>query len=71
MKKIHNDILTKCKAVLNSIVHIACDKKSREGCVYIKCSNNDAAGRIYITLNNTWYNGKSCTILTTGKLFFF
>ena len=70
--KIHNDILEKCcarelntgdKATKNSIVnktilHIACDRKSKEGCVYIKFNSNEAAGKAYQALNATWYNGK-------------
>ena len=58
MIRIHNDILKKCNAASSSIVHISCDKKSKEGCVYIKCNSNDNAGKVYTTLNNTWYNGK-------------
>jgi hypothetical protein len=64
--KIHNDILDKfsCNSIFNKdsannfILHISCDKKSKEGCVYIKCKSNEAAGKIYQTLNGTWYNGK-------------
>jgi len=58
--RIHNDILDKCltNSVKNSIFHIACDRKSKEGCVYIKCANNDAAGLVYQCLNGAWYNGK-------------
>ena len=62
--KIHNDILEKCfisnaKFASNfSILHISCDKKSKEGCVYVKCSSNEAAGHVYQNLNGTWYNGK-------------
>ena len=64
--KIHNDILEKftysnifnSEPVNNSILHISCDKKSKEGCVYVKCKSNEAAGKIYQTLNGTWYNGK-------------
>lgn len=69
--KIHNDILEKCctqetnfggkktkKMINTTILHIACDKKSKEGCVYIKCSSNEAAGKAYQALNATWYNGK-------------
>ena len=60
--RIHNDILDKC-AHCNMmsppvIFHIACDKKSKEGCVYIKCNSNDSAGAVYQILNGTWYNGK-------------
>jgi membrane protein Man1 len=71
--RIHNDILEKCcasrnphtnKLVIlnNSILHISCDKKSKEGCVYVKCSSNEAAGRAYQALNGTWYNGKLLTV---------
>lgn len=63
--KIHNDILEKCSSTFNgrtvpndSILHISCDKKSKEGCVYVKCMTNEAAGRVYQALNGTWYNGK-------------
>lgn len=58
--KIHNDILEKCMInnMNKTIYHIACDKKSREGCTYIKCASNDAAGLVYQALNGTWYNGK-------------
>ena len=62
--KIHNDILEKC-SISNSkfgnnfsILHISCDKKSKEGCVYVKCASNEAAGHVYQNLNGTWYNGK-------------
>jgi hypothetical protein len=71
--RIHNDILEKCCAsrnphtnkliiINNSILHISCDKKSKEGCVYVKCSSNEAAGRAYQALNGTWYNGKLLTV---------
>ena len=56
--KIHNDILEKCQLSGQSptlILHIACDRKSKEGCVYVKCASNEAAGRVYQTLNGTWY----------------
>lgn len=58
--KIHNSILDKCNVnnINKTILHIACDKKSREGCVYIKCASNDAAGLVYTALNGIWYNGK-------------
>lgn len=58
--KIHNDILEKCMInnMNKTILHIACDKKSREGCVYVKCASNDGAGKAYEALNGTWYNGK-------------
>ena len=58
--KIHNSILDKCMInnINKSVYHIACDKKSREGCVYIKCASNDAAGLVYTALNGIWYNGK-------------
>ena len=59
--KIHNDILKKCNQSTNDkagILHISCDKKSKEGFVYVKCVNNDAAGCVYQTLNGTWYDGK-------------
>ena len=65
--KIHNDILEKCSPSNTkyfntlstcSILHISCDRKSKEGCVYVKCSSNEAAGRVYQNLNGTWYNGK-------------
>ncbi len=59
--RIHNDILEKCSVCSNNmatILHIICDKKSKEGCVYIKCSSNEAAGFVYQILNGTWYNGK-------------
>ena len=71
--RIHNDILEKCCSSRNphtnklmllnhSILHISCDKKSKEGCVYIKCSSNEGAGRAYQALNGTWYNGKLLTV---------
>jgi hypothetical protein len=62
--KIHNDILEKCFISSSkfgssfSILHISCDKKSKEGCVYVKCSSNEAAGHVYQNLNGTWYSGK-------------
>ena len=58
--KIHNDILEKCmiNSMNRTILHIACDKKSKEGCVYVKCNSNDGAGKAYEALNGTWYNGK-------------
>ena len=68
-QRIHNDILEKCCASRNPvtgklivinhfILHISCDKKSKEGCVYVKCNGNESAGRVYQALNGTWYNGK-------------
>lgn len=60
--RIHNDILEKCfgsRPTSNTLIwHIACDKRSKEGCVYIKCASNEAAGKVYQALNGTWYNGK-------------
>jgi len=58
--KIHNNIIEKCMLnnIHRAILHIAVDKKSKEGCVYVKCVNNDAAGSVYETLNGTWYNKK-------------
>ena len=61
--KITNDILEKCSSsttqmVNDTILHISCDRKSKEGCVYVKCVSNEAAGKVYQTLNGTWYNGK-------------
>ena len=58
--KIQTDILIKCNPnrLNDSILHISCDKKSKEGCVYVKCVSNEAAGRAYQALNGTWYNGK-------------
>ena len=60
--RIHNDILDRCSSLhINNvpvILHISCDKKSKEGCVYIKCNSNDSAGVVYQILNGTWYNGK-------------
>lgn len=58
--KIQIDVLKKCNPNGNndSILHISCDKKSKEGCVYVKCVSNEAAGRAYQALNGTWYNGK-------------
>jgi len=59
--RIHNDILDKCSSIVPHspvILHIACDKKSKEGCVYIKCNSNESAGAVYQMLNGTWYNGK-------------
>lgn len=69
--RIHNDILEKCCAVQRhpvtgqtiniineNILHIVCDKKSKEGCVYVKCASNEAAGRVYQILNGVWYQGK-------------
>ena len=64
--KIHNDILLKCCSMLGSevkiqnsaILHIACDKKSKEGCVYVKCTTNETAGRVYQALSGVWYNGR-------------
>jgi len=56
MANIQNDILVKCAGAC-SIVHISCDKKSKEGCVYVKCDSNASAGKVYQLLNGTWYNG--------------
>ncbi len=58
--RIHNDIIEKCliNNMNKTILHIACDRKSKEGCVYIKCAGNDAAGLVYQCLNGAWYNGK-------------
>ena len=62
-KRIHNDILEKCMATCGgkantTILHIACDKKSKEGCVYVKCASNEAAGLVYQSLNGIWYAGR-------------
>lgn len=59
-RKIHNDILSKCLAnnENKTILHISCDKKSKEGCVYVKCVSNEAAGSVYQSLDGSWYNGQ-------------
>jgi len=58
--RIHNDILERCSSLhtVPVILHISCDKKSKEGCVYIKCNSNDSSGIVYQIMNGTWYNGK-------------
>ena len=61
MNRIREDILSKC-ADVQSIVHIACDKKSKEGCVYVKCDSNMSAGRVYQILNGTWYYNKLLSV---------
>jgi hypothetical protein len=64
--RIHNDILLKCCSVAGSeakiqnsaILHISCDRKSKEGCVYVKCTTNETAGRVYQALSGVWYSGR-------------
>lgn len=60
-QKIRYDILNKCRFV-DSILHICCDEKSKEGCVYVKCDTNEAAGKVYQLLNGTWYDGKLLSV---------
>nr|XP_045619451.1 uncharacterized protein LOC123771121 isoform X1 [Procambarus clarkii] len=58
--RIQDSILEKCEGV--SIVHIAVDRGSREGCVYLKCASLSEAGRAFRALHGWWYDGNLVTV---------
>lgn len=54
--RIQDSLLEKCEGV--SVVHVAVDRSSQEGCVYIKCSSLQDAGRAFRALHGWWYDGE-------------
>ncbi|XP_049617205.1 inner nuclear membrane protein Man1 [Syngnathus scovelli] len=58
---IHEAILEKCSDN-SGIVHIAVDKKCREGCVYVKCLSAEHSGKAFKALHGSWFNGKLVTV---------
>jgi membrane protein Man1 len=62
--QVKEEVLRRCCSSNNSasIVHIAVDTESVEGCVYIKCLSTDDAGRVFKTLHGQWYRGNLVTV---------
>ncbi|XP_042225992.1 uncharacterized protein LOC121868997 isoform X3 [Homarus americanus] len=58
--RIQDSILEKCEGI--SIVHIAVDRGSREGCVYLKCASLAEVGRAFRALHGWWYDGNLVTV---------
>ncbi|XP_066957583.1 uncharacterized protein MAN1 [Macrobrachium rosenbergii] len=58
--RIQDSILEKCEGI--SIVHIAVDRGSREGCVYLKCASMSEAGKAFRALHGWWYDGNLVTV---------
>ncbi|XP_064110867.1 uncharacterized protein LOC135218472 [Macrobrachium nipponense] len=58
--RIQDSILEKCEGI--SIVHIAVDRGSREGCVYLKCASLSEAGKAFRALHGWWYDGNLVTV---------
>ncbi|CAL4077184.1 unnamed protein product, partial [Meganyctiphanes norvegica] len=58
--RIQDSILEKCEGV--SIVHVAVDRGSREGCVYLKCASPAEAGRAFRALHGWWFDGNLVTV---------
>ncbi|XP_071544125.1 uncharacterized protein MAN1 [Panulirus ornatus] len=58
--RIQDSILEKCEGI--SIVHVAVDRSSREGCVYLKCASLSEAGRAFRALHGWWYDGNLVTV---------
>lgn len=58
------EVLRRCCSAPKSpsIVHIAVDTQSVEGCVYIKCLSSDDAGRVFKTLHGQWYRGELVSV---------
>ena len=64
MWQVKEEVLRRCCSAQNSpsIVHIAVDMQSTEGCVYIKCLTSDDAGRVFRTLHGQWYRGELVSV---------
>ena len=64
MWQVKEEVLRRCCSAPNSpsIVHIAVDTQSAEGCVYIKCLSSDDAGRVFKTLHGQWYRGELVSV---------
>lgn len=58
--RIQDSILEKCEGI--SIVHVAVDRGSREGCVYLKCASLPDSGRAFRALHGWWYDGNLVTV---------
>ncbi|MPC10148.1 Inner nuclear membrane protein Man1 [Portunus trituberculatus] len=58
--RIQDSILEKCEGI--SIVHVAVDRGSREGCVYLKCASLSDSGRAFRALHGWWYDGNLVTV---------
>ena len=64
MWQVKEEVLRRCCSAPNSpsIVHIAVDTQSAEGCVYIKCLSSDDAGKVFKTLHGQWYRGELVSV---------
>ena len=64
MWQVKEEVLRRCCSAPNSpsIIHIAVDMQSAEGCVYIKCLSSDDAGRVFKTLHGQWYRGELVSV---------
>ncbi|KAK4323490.1 hypothetical protein Pmani_005805 [Petrolisthes manimaculis] len=58
--RIQDSLLEKCEGV--SVVHVAVDRASQEGCVYIKCGSLHDAGKAFRALHGWWYDGNLVTV---------
>lgn len=59
-QRIQDSILEKCSGV--SIIHVAVDRGSREGCVYLKCASPKEAGTAFRALHGWWFDGNLVTV---------
>ncbi|XP_022199639.1 inner nuclear membrane protein Man1 [Nilaparvata lugens] len=60
MSDVRNAILEKCSSA--SVVHVALDRGSSEGCVYLKCTSPQEAGKAYRALHGSWFDSKLVTV---------
>lgn len=60
MWQVKEEILQRCSSC--SIVHVAVDSESNEGCVYIKARSNDEAAKVFGALHGQWYAGNLVTV---------
>ncbi|ELT96378.1 hypothetical protein CAPTEDRAFT_184728 [Capitella teleta] len=58
---IQDAILEKCGPD-HSIVHMAVDKSSKEGCVFVMCASSEASGRAFHALHGWWFDGILITV---------
>ncbi|KAK2184900.1 hypothetical protein NP493_249g07019 [Ridgeia piscesae] len=58
---VQDAILEKCSSN-HSILHIAVDRNSKEGCVYVKFATPESAGRAFKALHGWWFDGNLVTV---------
>ncbi|KAI0216329.1 Inner nuclear membrane protein Man1 [Lamellibrachia satsuma] len=58
---VQDAILEKC-STNHSILHIAVDRNSKEGCVYVKFATPESAGRAFKALHGWWFDGNLVTV---------